>query len=121
MKTLIKLGTMAMIVMFFAASCKKEAGTGGKKIIKGTITYAGGAAAGAIVTIAYDVTDATTQVNDQVTAGADGTYTITNLQKGDYFIDATYTDSYGFAYNSPGTLVTIGKKKGDVTVDLTVN
>ncbi len=121
MKTLIKFGTMAMIVMFFAASCKKEAGTGGKKIIKGTITYAGGAAAGAIVTIAYDAAEATARVNNQVIAGSDGTYTIPGLTKGDYFIDATYTDSYGFAYNSPGTLVTVGKKKGDVTVDLTVN
>lgn len=110
-----------MIVMFFAASCKKEAGTGGKKIIKGTVTYNGSAAAGAIVTIAYDAAEATARVNDQVTAGSDGTYTITNLQKGDYYIDATYTNSYGFACNSPGTLVTIGKKKGDVTVDLTVN
>ncbi len=117
----ITISFMIVLAMFAMGSCKKDPGAGGKKEISGNVTYTGGTAVEAIVSIAYDATEQTSEFDNSTVTDASGNYKFEGLQKGDYYIDAVFTDTYGNTFNTAGSTVTIGKKKGTVTVDLTLN
>ncbi len=120
MKTL-KITTMLVIMtLLTVTSCKKEAGFEGKNNIKGIITMNGKAVPNAIVYLAFDTKEATTTYNATTVADAGGIYSFSGLNKGDYFVDAEYTNDSEIKLESAGAKVTIGKKKGDITVDLTL-
>lgn len=120
MKSMIKLLVISLTVSFVAVSCKKDPGAGGKKEIKGIVTYPDGVASGAIVTIAYGTAEATETVDAQVASDGSGAYVISGLTRGDYFIDAFYTDQYGLEYNTPGYHVLIDKKNGEIKLDISL-
>ena len=109
----------AMLVSF--ASCKKEVGFEGKKEITGVVTIAGAAVEGAIVYIAFDTEVATEAYSSSTTTDAEGKYHFHALSKGNYFIDAKYTTDKGINFYTDGSIVEIGKKKGEVLVDLSLN
>jgi hypothetical protein len=106
----------ALVVAF--TSCSKDEGFEGKAMIKGVATYPGGNAAGAIVTISFGATEATTDADYSTVTDASGNYSFESLTKGDYFVGASYTDDMGYSFQSGGSHVEIGEKKGEVTVDL---
>lgn len=115
---------LLLVSVLIVSSCKKDAGPIGQKEINGTITYKTGTtsntAVNAFVHIAYGTKDATTTFDQTVVADKDGKYTIVGLAKGDYYITAEYTDTYGALYTSPGFGVTIGDPKTALTVDITL-
>lgn len=112
------------LVSITVASCKKEAGIGGKKTISGTVHYLNGAtnamdvASGATVMITYGTKTASSNSDQTVVADADGKYHFDGLNKGDYFITAQYTDGNGFTYTTAGYGITAEKKKDALTVDI---
>ena len=120
MKTL-KFFTIIAVLLVSISSCKKEPGFEGKKEIFGTITAAGAAVEGAIVYIAFDTDVATETYNSSTVTDASGNYRFSALAKGNYFIDAEYTTNNGINFYTDGSIVEIGKKKGEVQVDLTLN
>lgn len=99
-------------------SCSKDEGLGGMAKVSGNVTYPGGAASGAIVKITYGTKDATSNFDHATVADESGNYKLDGLEKGDYFIDAEYTDQYGNNFNTPGYAITIGDKKADLKVDI---
>lgn len=120
MKT-IKITAILLIVSLFTfTSCKKEAGFGGDNNIVGTVTYKGTAMPNAIVHLAIKATAATTTYDATTLTDASGKYSFKGLNKGDYFVDADYTNGLDIKLESGGAKVTVGAKKGDVTVNLTV-
>lgn len=118
MKTLkIMMPFMIAITMLFATSCSKDEGFEGKKDIKGQVTYPGGVAPGAIITVAFGESGPTDKVDFTTVADAEGKYSISGLEKGDYFMDASYTDPRGFVFESPGVKVEIKNTKDELTVN----
>lgn len=113
---------LLLVSVVLVSSCKKDAGPIGQKEINGTVTFKAGSttdnAANALVHIAYGTKDATTTYDQTVVADNVGKYTILGLAKGDYYITAEYTDTYGVHYTSPGFGVTIGDPKAALTVDI---
>jgi len=122
MKTILKISAImfAVAVIFSVSSCSKDAGPGGKKRIYGTVTNLDGAVENAIVRIAYDAAEATTEFNNSTTTDASGAYSFEKLNKGDYYIDAEYTDALGFSFTSEGATVAVmnKKKKEEIMVDI---
>ncbi len=111
---------LVIMTLLTITSCKKEVGFEGKNSIKGTITMNGKAVPNAIVYLAFDVKEATTTYNATTLADANGAYSFSALSKGDYFVDAEYTNDSEIKLESAGAIVTIGTKKEDITVDLTL-
>ena len=113
-----------ILLVLFVSACKKEAGTGGKKTISGTVYYLNGAtnsleiANGAKVMICYGTKSASTNYDQTILADADGKYHIDGLRKGDYFITAEFTDTNGFTYTTAGYGVTAENKKDDLSLDI---
>lgn len=120
MKTTKTTALLAAFIILGFGACKKDEGPGGKKEIKGVVTRDGAALAGATVSIAYGAKEATTTFNTSTLTDASGNYTFGGLYKGDYFVDAEYTDAMGIKFESGGAHVKIEKKKGDVQADLTI-
>ena len=103
----------------FMTSCSKDPGFEGKATIEGAVTYPGGAAPFAIIQIAFDTKSATTDFDYTTAADANGEYSINQLSKGDYYIDAYYEDPMsGLMFHTAGYAVEIGGNKEDVTVDI---
>lgn len=113
-----------IFLVLLAASCKKEAGIGGKKTIAGTVYYLNAAtnamevAADAKVMIAYGTASASTDYDQTLLTGADGKYHIDGLKRGDYFITAEFTDAHGFTYTTAGYRVTVENKKDQLELDI---
>lgn len=115
-----------LMVALFLNACKKEAGPGGKNTISGTVLYKNGvtgnndAAAMATVRIAYGTSEATESFNQTILTDSDGKFKIEGLNKGKYFIKASYSDGNGFAYSNPGYGITIENKKKTIEVSITL-
>ncbi len=123
MRTLLKITSIMFVVcvLFTFSSCKKDdPGMEGNKTIKGNITYVEGNVEGATVYITFDASAATTTYDYTTTTDASGNYRFENLGRGDYFIDADYSDDNGFLFESAGVHVEIKntKKKEEITVDM---
>lgn len=122
----LKFITLFLIVpltILSLSSCTKDAGFGGKAKISGKVTYNGDPASGAVVYIAYGTKDATEVFDNSTVADENGNYKIEGLQTGDYFIDAKLTidkDNFNLKLDSPGYGVTVGEKKGEIALDITV-
>lgn len=114
-----------MLALFFTA-CKKEAGPDGKNTISGTVVFKNGAtgtndAAGmAAVRIAYGTNEATESFNQTILTDEAGKFKIEGLNKGKYFIKASYQDGNGFNYSNPGYGITIENKKKTIEVNITL-
>lgn len=116
----IKLTAIILILSLFTfTSCKKEAGFGGENNIVGNVTYKGTALPNAIVRLAIS-SEVTSTFEATTLTDASGNYSFKGLNKGDYFVDAEYNNGLGIKLESGGAKVTIGAKKDDVTVNLTV-
>ncbi len=115
-----------LILALFFAGCKKEAGPGGKNTISGTVVYKNGvsgtndAAGMATVRIAYGTNEATESFDQSILADESGKFKIEGLNKGKYFIKATYSDGNGFAYSTPGYGITIENKKKNIELNITL-
>jgi hypothetical protein len=108
-----------LVSLTLSTSCTKDAGFEGKASIKGSVTYPGGAAPFAIVQIAFDTKSATEDFDYTTASDASGNYSINQLSKGDYYVDAQYTDPMtGLTFHTAGYAVEIGGNKEDVTVDI---
>ena len=120
MKTIKNIALLSFVFLLAFTSCKKENDFGGEAKIKGTVTLNGAVVPNANVHIAFGATDVTTDYDQNgVTDGA-GYYVFGGLLRGDYFVTADYVNSTGQKFVSGGAKVTIGDKKGEVTVDLKV-
>ena len=119
MKT-IKLMSVLVIAALAVTmtSCTKEEGFTGKGKIEGTVTYPGGNASGAVVSIAFGATEETTDFDYSTVTDSTGKYSFEALSKGDYFVDATYSDNLGYTFQTGGAHVELGSDKSEVTVDL---
>lgn len=118
MKTLkLIIPVMFVFALLFATSCSKDEGFDSKKVIKGTVTYPGGLASGAIITVAFGESNPTDKVDFSAVTNAEGVYSFGGLEKGDYFMDVTYTDPLGFKFESPGVHVKVKNTKDDLTID----
>ena len=117
MKTRLNIWIMAIVAMFMVTACSEEAGLGDGTTISGTVMFADGAAAGAIVYLSYGATEATSNYDQATVADANGAYNFAGLNKGDYFVDAVYTNNMGIEFNSPGFHVEIGGKSDEVNVN----
>ncbi len=123
MRTLLKITsiTFAICALFALNSCEKDdPGMDGKKTIVGNVRYIDGNVEGATVYITFDATGATNTYDYTTTTDASGNYRFENLSKGDYFIDADYTDDLGFYFESAGAHIEIknSKEKEKITVNL---
>lgn len=113
----------AILIMFTAilfSSCSKEAGFANLNNITGVVTLNGAPVQGAYVQLAFGATAATTDFNATTVTDKDGKYTFAGLNKGDYYLGASYTGAESIKFKSDGAVITLGKKKGDATVDLTL-
>ena len=111
---------LILVVLASATSCKKDPGFEGKANIHGSVTYPGGTAPYAIIKVKFDESSATESFDYTTAADASGNYSINQLSKGDYFIDASFTDHHGFTFNTPGYHVKIGGNKEEVEVNITL-
>ena len=115
----IVVGLLSFMLLTVVTSCTKDPGFDGKASIKGQVTYPGGAADFAIIQVAFDQSTATEDFDYTTAADASGNYSINQLAKGDYYVDAYYTDVLsGLTFNTGGYHVEIGGNKEDVTVDI---
>ncbi len=118
--------SVMIFAIFIAGACKKEAGTGGKNTLSGTVLYKNGAssnndvAKGASVYIKFGTLEATSEFDQTILTDESGRFNLGGLQKGDYFLRSEYTDANGFKYVTPGFAVTIKNKKEAITVDMTL-
>jgi hypothetical protein len=110
----------ALTVMIFSSSCTSDEGFVEKSKITGKVTYTNGNAAGAIVGISFGATEATDAVDYSTVTGSDGSYSFEGLVKGNYFVNAVFTDANGFEYKSGGVAVEIGSNKSEVTADISL-
>jgi hypothetical protein len=125
MKTLKNNLIIAVLLLLIAGvtSCKKEAGPTGKKIISGSVTYKDAATGNnetapyAKIFIAYDTKESTETYDMQILSDATGVYSIKGLNKGDYYITASFTDEHGFTYSTPGYAVELNNKKEELKLD----
>lgn len=118
MKTLKTTLILIMVSMFMFSSCSKEPGFEGKNNIKGMVTMNGVPMANAIVHIAFDKKEAVSTFNASAATDASGNYILPALSKGDYYIQAEYTNALQIKFKSAGTHVTIGSKKEDIKANL---
>ncbi len=118
MKTikLISIALLAIMAISFT-SCNKDAGFVGKGEIKGLVSYPGGVAAGAIVSVKFGAKEASTDFDYSTVADASGNYKFEALNKGDYYVDATYTDSYGNTFSTGGAHVNLKSAQSVATAD----
>lgn len=125
MKKLQYIICVLMLALCFVG-CKKEAGPGGKNTISGTVVYKNGvsgtndAAGMATVRIAYGTNEATESFNQTILTDEAGKFKIEGLNKGKYFIKASYQDGNGFNYSNPGYGITIENKKKNIEVNITL-
>ena len=120
MKTLKITSMLVLMTLIAFTSCKKEPGFEGKNNIKGTITLNGKPISKAIVYLAFDAKEATTNYNASTVTDAEGKYSFSAVSPGDYFVDAEYTNPMQIKFESAGAKVKIEAKKDVITVDLTV-
>ena len=120
-----KMRTLRSIIFVaFAAlaitltSCSKDEGFEGNATINGKVTYTAGTASGAIVSIKFGASESSTAFDYSTVTDASGNYSFEGLTKGDYFVDATFTDDLNNTFETGGSHVEIGGNKSDVTVDL---
>lgn len=122
MKTL-KLTSVitAAAFLILLPACKKEPGPGGKAHIHGHVHYEANdeTIPNATVSIWYGETSANGNVDDNTTTDAAGKFEFENLQKGNYYLLATGTDSSG-TVKGGGLAVTINKKSEEVDADIDV-
>ena len=118
MKTIKITFIFMMVSMFMLSSCSKEPGFEGQNKIKGIVTYKGSPVANAIVHIAFNKKEVTSEFNSSTATDAGGNFSFSALSKGDYYLEADYTNPSLFKFKSGGAHVTIGTKKEDVTVNL---
>jgi len=117
MKRIFQYWTFVIVAMFMITGCSTEAGIDDGTSVKGVVKYTDGIAAGAIVSIAYGASEATSDF-DQVTVADDGgNYHFDGLNAGDYYIDAVLSNPNDIEFNSPGVLITVGGSKDDIVVD----
>lgn len=117
MKFNIRTWMLVIVAAFMITACS-EPGVGGKKEITGKVTYNGSVAEGAVVYITYDATEAGGEYDAATLTDASGMYHFDGLQKGDYYVDAEYTNQYGIEFHTAGFSVTINEKKGTVDLDI---
>jgi hypothetical protein len=115
---IIFASVLSVMLLTMVVSCKKDPGFEGKSKIYGTVTYPEGSASYAIVQIKFDATSATESFDYTAASDAAGNYSFNQLSKGDYFIDATFTNNKGFVFNTPGYHVKIGGNKEEVEVNI---
>lgn len=112
------------VAVLFSAGCRKEEGLAGKKIVSGVVYFKNGAsgsndpATSATVFITYGATEDTGTYDQTTTTGSSGEYSVKGLQKGDYFIKASFTDPQGFLYSTPGYAVQINNKRTELKLDI---
>lgn len=116
---------IAGILVLSISSCSKDAGFGGNSTIKGNVTNAAGTAVtGAVVSLSFGATAPTTTVNYTTLTDASGNYSFNDLEPGNYFVTASYTDyvdqGQSIALQSGGATVKLGGNKSTATVNLTV-
>lgn len=116
--------SVVIFMTVIANACKKEAGTGGKNTISGTVLYKNGASAnnnvakGASVYVKFGTLEATSEFDQIILTDGSGKFSLGGLRKGNYFLGSEYTDANGFKYVTPGFAVTIKNKKETITVDM---
>ncbi len=126
MQASVKIAALFFIttLLFLSIGCRKEEGLEGKKIVSGVVYFKNGAsgnndpAASATVFIAYGVKEETGSYDQTTTTNSNGEYSIKGLQKGDYFIKASFTDAHGFSYSTPGYAVQINNKRAELKLDI---
>ena len=116
MKKLYYTLIVLMIAGLFT-SCSEEVGLDTGATIKGVVTYVDGNAAGAFVYIKYDATAATAEYDQVTVADENGNYHFEGLNRGDYYLDATFTTSQGVEFDSPGYVVTVGAKDSEININ----
>ena len=124
MKTikLIAIGILAVLAITIS-SCSKEAGFDGNSTISGKVTNAAGAAvSGAVVSIKFGATAPSTTYDYSTVSDASGNYSFNSLQKGDYYVGASYTNyvdqGQNFVLTTGGAVVKLGGNKSAATVNL---
>ena len=126
MKTikLIAIGILAVLAITIS-SCSKDAGFDGNSSISGKITNSAGASvSGAVVSIAFGATAPTATYNYSTVSDTSGNYSFHDLQKGSYYVGATYTNyvdqGQSFTLTTGGAVVNLGANKSAATVNLTL-
>jgi uncharacterized protein (DUF2141 family) len=126
MKT-IKL--VSIIILAVAAinisSCSKDAGFNGNSTIKGNVTNsAGTVVTGAVVSIAFGASAPTSAYNYSTVTDSSGNYAFYDLEKGNYYVGASYTDyvdqGQSFVLKTGGSVVNLGANKSVATANLVV-
>ena len=115
----LSLIAVTAFAMLFDA-CSKDPGFKGNKKISGSVTHDGTALPGAIVYITFDATSATDKYDYSTLTDASGNYSFEGLAKGDYYLDAEYTDSNNITLATPGYHVKLGSNKGEAVADITL-
>jgi hypothetical protein len=118
MKTLKLIILLAVASIFTFSSCSKEPGFEGKNTIKGSVTLNGAPVKNAIVYLAFDTKEVTSTFHASTATDANGNYSFSAVSKGDYYMEAEYTNPMQITFKSGGAKLTIGSKKDDVVVDL---
>ncbi len=114
----------SFFILAFISACKKEAGPGGKNTISGSVVYKNGVTGNndpapmATVHIAYGTNETTSTFDQTILADANGKFSFEGLQKGNYFIKASYTDPHGFAYATAGHGIIFKNKKKNLEVNI---
>lgn len=114
----------SFFILAFISGCKKEAGPGGKNTISGSVVYKNGvtgnndAAPMATVFIAYGTNESTKTFDQTIVADANGKFSFEGLQKGEYFIKASYTDTHGFVYATAGHGIIFKNKQKNLEVNI---
>ena len=126
MKT-IKLISIVVLAVFAVtiSSCSKSAGFDGNSTIKGNVTnLAGAAVPGAVVSISFGATAPTSTFNYSTVTDASGNYSFNDLNPGNYYVSATYTDyvdqGQNFVLRTGGAVVKLGGNKSSATVNMVV-
>jgi hypothetical protein len=123
MNNFVKIVFCTLILISFA-SCKKEAGPGGKNVINGTVHFRNGVSGNedpapmAKIFIAYGTDQVTTNFDQTILSNADGSFNIEGLRKGKYFIRSEYTDAHGFVYSAPGYGIEFSQRKRGVDINM---
>ena len=117
----VKLVTCLTAIALFGltAGCKKEAGTGGKAHLHGHVEIEATAEEipDAVVNIWYGATSASGTANANTTTNATGEFEFEGLNKGDYYLSSSYTDTSGTVLTG-GAAATIKKKSEEVEVHI---
>jgi len=126
MKTIKLISIIILaVVAINISSCSKEAGFNGNSTIKGNVTnLSGSAVKGAVVSVAFGASAPTSAYNYSTVTDSSGNYAFYDLQKGNYYVGATYTDyvdqGQSFVLSTGGAVVNLGANKSVATVNLVV-